>query len=530
MPRGPKGSKPRRVPHVLVNDSYGVAVSWDHLGGKAIDLDIQAIIVDNHGFIVDAVYYNNLQSLDGAVGYSGDEKTGSKAGFDEVVTVTLSRLPNNVALLIFVVAAFKGGCLREAANGKVVVVDNHTSRPIQEYAIEPSLADVDAVAIFKRCLDKSWALFEIDEPAESGAHFLDILEPTIGDIIRAEIPHAPPVQKVSFQMDKGAQIDFPQTAALRRLSVCFGASLRDQTQKDIDIDICAVFYTGDGTLLGAVDPQHEAMYGAQHSAAQHSTNGLAMDEAMTLDLTQIPMKCGHVFLLLLVKNGNFADLASAYARIEDQKAHELVRHAITCGSSENGVIIARLYRAVGQRWGFQALCDFYGHQGSTWKTRAAQTEMLRLLHLGNSQTMKSKKSKKQAHQEAPEPTPEQGESRRRSSVFTVLPPQAETPAPQQLLGPSVGLVDKMTDVFMRGVSGASFVRGISAMPEEIPSTTSVALRKKGGLRFSIAQGEIPVFQPPGVTSEIPIKDEAPDAESSSVCTCAQPTLGFLGTC
>ncbi|CAE7877578.1 unnamed protein product, partial [Symbiodinium sp. KB8] len=47
-----------------------------------------------------------------------------------------------------------------------------------------------------------WWLYQVEEPAEHGEHFLDILEPTIGDIIRRRIDNAPKYQRVTFQMKK----------------------------------------------------------------------------------------------------------------------------------------------------------------------------------------------------------------------------------------------------------------------------------------------------------------------------------------
>jgi len=64
-------------------DKCGVGLSWAK-EGKAIDLDLQGVIVNNKGCIIDAVYYNNLKALR-AVTHSGDEQTGEKTGMDEVV-------------------------------------------------------------------------------------------------------------------------------------------------------------------------------------------------------------------------------------------------------------------------------------------------------------------------------------------------------------------------------------------------------------------------------------------------------------
>lgn len=66
-----------------------------------------------------------------------------------------------------------------------------------------------------------WWLYQVDEPAEHGEHFLDILEPTVGDIIRRRIDNAPKHQRVTFQMKKGTAVDLPKNA-LKRTAMPWG--------------------------------------------------------------------------------------------------------------------------------------------------------------------------------------------------------------------------------------------------------------------------------------------------------------------
>mmetsp|Transcript_619 Transcript_619/g.1459 ORF Transcript_619/g.1459 Transcript_619/m.1459 type:complete len:554 (+) Transcript_619:28-1689(+) len=478
-PSRKRGGK-KRIPVPLPGDSYNVAISWDADGISKVDLDIQALIVDRSGFIIDAVYYNNLMVLNGAVVSWGDEKTGAKDDWDELVTVNLSKLPRDVALIIFVVAAYDGGCLREAANGKVGVIDTTTNRPVSEWKIEQSMADVDVVSIVKKCADGTWALFFVDEPAECGNHFLDILEPTIGDIIRSEISGAPACQRVSFQMEKGAKVDLPKTSALRRLTVGIGGTLPAGATKGVDIDICAVFFSESGDLIGAVDPEHSSMYGVESSP--NDPRNRHLDEAMSLDLNQIPENVAHVFLLLIVIHGTFGDVDSTYARIQDQELHELLRHAITAGHHEAGLIIARIYRSAGDRWGFQALGTFFNHHGPSWKTHEAKQAMLHAINLDKSRG-KKKKSKKKGHNPAPEPTPE---------PTVDVAPEAEK-EDKAILKPSFSSM-YVADVRSRQVSTCTTLaqRGVSnqlpSESEEMAPFKTDVVRRRGGLRLSVQHG------------------------------------------
>ena len=95
--------------------------------------------------------------------------------------------------------------------------------------------------------EDKWWLYQVDEPAEHGEHFLDILEPTIGaaclglfwlsmakDIIRKRIDNAPKTQRVTFQMKKGlglrqerrealgTSVDLPKNALKRHGQIYAG--------------------------------------------------------------------------------------------------------------------------------------------------------------------------------------------------------------------------------------------------------------------------------------------------------------------
>lgn len=79
-----------------------VGLSWDLFDHDAPnDLDSSCVLFDEFGNIVDAVYYNQLRSSDHAVVHSGDSKTGGNRGDDEVITADVSRLDQQVKVLIF---------------------------------------------------------------------------------------------------------------------------------------------------------------------------------------------------------------------------------------------------------------------------------------------------------------------------------------------------------------------------------------------------------------------------------------------
>ncbi|CAE8693613.1 unnamed protein product [Polarella glacialis] len=345
----------RRVsaPLEMKKKRYGVAISWDDVKGQQpVDLDIQALIVDNRGVIRDAVYYNNLSAMSGAVSHTGDQTTGVANEYDELIWVLLPRLPQEVKLIIFVVAASGISSLCDVSNGMVHVVEELTGQTVRRFPIENSVADVDVIAMMEKDDHGKWFLHQVDEVADEGEHFLDILEPTIGGIIRQVIPNAPKKQRVAFQMQKGSLVELPKNS-LKKLNFSIGASLKPSVKTKVDLDISAVFMTKDSKLLGAVYFDRLLKYGVQHGGENQS------DEDIIVDLAQVPSKVAQIFIVInmCTPGSNFCDLDDAFCIVTDQDMKPLANFALKNETREKGrgQILCRLLRAkYTKRWELQA--------------------------------------------------------------------------------------------------------------------------------------------------------------------------------
>jgi len=338
---------PRRL--LLDKKRYGVGISWFE-GRQEVDLDLQAVIVDDRGHIVDAVYYNNLSAMSGAIAHTGD--LGHSVGTGgEMIWVSLSKLPSSVRLVIFVVAAYNKSRLADAIGGRIGVAAEYTGQNVAFYSIENSSADVDAVLVIERLQNNKWELCELVEKAQSGKHFLDILEPNLGDIIRQRVPSAPEMQRVFFQMEKNCVIDLP-SEGLQRLCIHITGELRRLAQS-VDMDVAAVFYSRKGKNLGAVYYDNDEQFGVTHLG--NTTN----DEDLSIDLATIPNKVGQIFIVMNVytEGRTFADLRRAEVTVTDQDLHELASYLLEPSATETGLVVCRIYRSE-QIWNFQAMGRF----------------------------------------------------------------------------------------------------------------------------------------------------------------------------
>jgi len=140
----------------------------------------------------------------------------------------------------------------------------------------------------------------------------------------------------------------------------------------VDIDVAAVFCNNDGHVIGAVDGEHDSLFGVMHSGDSVAADGTpGDDEAITIDLAKIPEKVSRIFIVLTITNGTFELIESAYARVLDQHSSELVRFDIEANAAYRGLLVAQLFRSEGAelRWGFQGLGRFFTCP-SCWKSMA----------------------------------------------------------------------------------------------------------------------------------------------------------------
>lgn len=89
-------------------EKISVGLGWDvrATDGAEFDLDGSVFMLTEDGKVADDsgfVFYNNKTSPCGAVVHSGDNRTGEGHGDDEVVTVNLTTLPENIKKLVFAV-------------------------------------------------------------------------------------------------------------------------------------------------------------------------------------------------------------------------------------------------------------------------------------------------------------------------------------------------------------------------------------------------------------------------------------------
>ncbi|MFF5102302.1 TerD family protein [Streptomyces sp. NPDC000134] len=122
-----KGGRP-------VLSTVRMGLGWEPAyGGKDIDLDASVIAYGPQRNHIDSCYFGKLQIVGGAIQHSGDNLTGEGGGDDEVISVDLGRLPQEVTGLVFTVNSFSGQKFTEVAKAYCRLLDGATGEELVRF-------------------------------------------------------------------------------------------------------------------------------------------------------------------------------------------------------------------------------------------------------------------------------------------------------------------------------------------------------------------------------------------------------------
>lgn len=133
--------------------NYELRVGWDESELiETVDIDIMVILADAKSKTLNPVdenfiFYGNLESKDGSVVHSGDNRTGAGEGWDEVISLHTDKLKTNVQTIPVIVNIHEGEMngisFSMVKNLKIQIFDVDNQKAIAEY--EPELdANVSA--------------------------------------------------------------------------------------------------------------------------------------------------------------------------------------------------------------------------------------------------------------------------------------------------------------------------------------------------------------------------------------------------
>lgn len=120
-----------------------IGLGWDVKqfdGGQDFDIDASVFLLGDNGKCrneLDFIFYNNLQSSDGSVVHTGDNRTGQGDGDDEQIKVDLSCVPADVERIAITVTIHDAEARRQnfgqIANAFVRLVNEETNNEVLNF-------------------------------------------------------------------------------------------------------------------------------------------------------------------------------------------------------------------------------------------------------------------------------------------------------------------------------------------------------------------------------------------------------------
>lgn len=119
-----------------------MGLGWDAAKGlfglsRNIDLDASCLVFEGEKH-TDTIWFRQLQSKNGFIIHSGDNRTGDGDGDDETITVKLSKIPQNVTTLLFTIHSYEGQTFNKIKNASARLVDSITGNELAKYNLSGS--------------------------------------------------------------------------------------------------------------------------------------------------------------------------------------------------------------------------------------------------------------------------------------------------------------------------------------------------------------------------------------------------------
>lgn len=211
-----------------------------------------------------------------------------------------------------------------------------------------------------------WTFRMLQLPAKDGQHFIDILEPVIGDFVRSVIPTAPMPIKAAFAMEKGSVVDLPKSTVLQAVTVGLGWGMGGGG--GVDLDVSAVLLDNQARSIDAVFFGNLSVQGVTHSGDDLAGKGSRDEEVITVNLQALTPAVQQIAFIIniYIQNKTFCEVINPYCRVmQADNSEELCHYKLSEAGGQEALIIARLFKDIsGVRWGFQALGQ--PAAGRTW--------------------------------------------------------------------------------------------------------------------------------------------------------------------
>lgn len=154
-----------------------IGLGWEvNQNGQSYDVDASVFMLDKNNKVSDEkyfVFYNNLQSLDGSLKHSGDNRTGEGDGDDETIYVDLTKVNPAIQQIVFVVTIHQGQekqqNFSQIRNAFIKIYNQETRMPLARYNLREAFSQETALEfgrLYKK--DGEWRFQAVGEGYNTG--------------------------------------------------------------------------------------------------------------------------------------------------------------------------------------------------------------------------------------------------------------------------------------------------------------------------------------------------------------------------
>ena len=157
----------------------GVGLGWDTNTtdtGADFDLDASVFMLGANGKVKNEqyfVFYNNLNSPDGAVKHTGDNLTGDGDGDDETLLIDLSKVDSGVQDMVFVVTIHEAESRKQnfgqVRNAFIRLYDQESGKEVAKYELDEDFSRETALEfgrLYKK--DSEWRFQAVGQGFNTG--------------------------------------------------------------------------------------------------------------------------------------------------------------------------------------------------------------------------------------------------------------------------------------------------------------------------------------------------------------------------
>lgn len=369
-PREPRKAQNSGRPQLTCNQevslkqdsSCAFSLCWDRTDAtpKKNQLQLQALLVNTSGKIVEAINSRNLTCFQSAVRLtSRAPQKNSKEACCGTIWATMDLLPVEIAMVLLVVTASNRSCLGDIAHDMALVVDFNGKVQLGEILAEPPPdAKMGLLGALRRLDWTSWNLLPKVEWATC-EHFTDNPE-MFSRVIKEAIPLSLKKHRgqASFVvMSKGSVADCPTFPAKQKVFLGMGWDF--YSDENLHVEVALVCLTANGQHVSTV------CGGQSVNGAFHTGDG-ALSAGIFVDFDALAVEVSVAFLTAHVTSEDFGAVQQPHCTAIDVTGREILRYMMPEEKkTSTGLIMARVFwNEFYDRWNFQALGNYC--TGRTW--------------------------------------------------------------------------------------------------------------------------------------------------------------------